>query len=301
MNKPHKLPADSLLALAASAMAAILDDPREARLEAIAVRYGMSERDARKAFIDCAGISPKRFAQFAAARAGMERLDEGDSALEASFDAGGTSAGFLHAVTCSVEAMSPGEISSGGEGLRLVDGSFQTLLGRAYAARGPRGIIQLEFLDGEPEQSIGDAQARTKARFPKALLRRDDSAFGDIQAALSPHAPPTRIALMVSGTNFQMKTWIAALGVKPGSTASYADLTREAGSPKAFRAAGSAMAANKIALLIPCHRALRAGGEIGAYKWSSWRKRAILALEAAGREGCAPQSDGGAQGERAIC
>lgn len=282
-NISYALPADSLLALTASAMAAILDDPREARLESIAARYGMSERDARKGFIDCAGISPKRFAQFAAAQAGMESLAEGESALEASFEAGGTSAGFLHAVTCSAEAMSPGEISSGGEGLALTDGLFQTLLGMAYAARGPRGIIQLEFLDDESEQGIEDAQARTKARFPKALIRRDDTSFGDIQKALSPHAPPTRISLMVSGTNFQMKTWIAALGVKPGSTASYADLAREAGSPKAFRATGSAMAANKIALLVPCHRALRSGGEIGAYKWSSWRKRAILALEAAGR------------------
>lgn len=281
-NLAPALPTDELLALAASAMAAILADPREARLDAISSRYGMAPKQARKAFIDCAGISPKRFAQFAAAQAGMESLAQGDSALEASFEAGGSSAGFLHAVTCSSEAMSPGEIASGGAGLVLFEGFFQTILGPAHAARSPRGVVQLAFLDDSSPEIFALASAKLAARFPKAAISRDDAAFCDIRSAMSPGSAPTRIALMLSGTNFQLKAWEAALALEPGATASYADIASKAGSPKACRAAGSAMAANHIALLIPCHRALRAGGQIGDYKWSSWRKRAILALEAAG-------------------
>ena len=264
---------------AADAMRHILQTPRDARLAHLASAWGLSESQAARAFADCVGISPKRFAQFACAQQGLESLAQGASALDASLDAGGSSAGFLHAISCSAEALSPGEISSGGEGMLFQEGFFQTILGLAHGAQSERGVIHLELLDGP--QDAQASQARLRARFPRARFERAPDAFEKLRQALAPGAAPARVHAMLSGTNFQIKAWSAALGIPSGQWSSYGQIARESGSVGAARAAGSAMAANPIALLIPCHRALRAGGHPGAYRWGAWRKRAILALEAA--------------------
>ena len=266
------------------ALADILRDPSNDSLGALASKWGVSESSARRIFANCAGISPKRFAQFCASRIGMESLSAGSSALDANLDAGGTSAGFLHALTCTCEALSPGEVASQGAGLLIVHAFIPTLMGWALAARTSRGIAHLDFVeDGLTARRA--ALASLQSRFPNALMSEDEAAFDDLRTALGVDRAPARLHLLVSGTNFQMKAWQAILGVGPGSTVSYAQLAARAGSPGAARAAGSAMAANSLALLIPCHRALRADGSSGGYRWGHWRKQALLALEAGVKPG----------------
>ena len=94
---------------------------------------------------------------------------------------------------------------------------------------------------------------------------------------------PTRgsVHLVLRGTNFQIKVWEALIRIEPGRVLSYAQLARALGMPRASRAVGSALAANTIGYLIPCHRVIREGGEIGDYRWGSERKRALLGHEAA--------------------
>lgn len=279
----RQLPPDSHMRLCAAAMAAILRDPKAASLASVASAFGMPEAAARRAFMDCAGISPKRFAQFACAGRGADLLADGACALEASLGAGGTSAGFLHAVSCSALALSPGEAGSGGEGLRIGTGSFETLLGPAFCARSERGVVALEFL-GEGPGALARAGERARGMLPNAKFEPEpDGAFDDIRLALAPGREPARIHLLLSGTNFQIKAWSAALGIPCGASSSYAGIAAACGSPLAARAAGSAMAANRIAMLVPCHRALRADGSGGGYRWGAWRKAALLALEKASR------------------
>jgi AraC family transcriptional regulator of adaptative response/methylated-DNA-[protein]-cysteine methyltransferase len=73
------------------------------------------------------------------------------------------------------------------------------------------------------------------------------------------------------------------MSVKPGDVVSYTELAAGAGAPRAVRAAASACAANRLAVLVPCHRALRADGGLGGYRWGLERKRALLDAERAGR------------------
>jgi O-6-methylguanine DNA methyltransferase len=68
--------------------------------------------------------------------------------------------------------------------------------------------------------------------------------------------------------------------IPPGSTASYADIAAKIGHPKAARAVAQACASNKIAVAIPCHRAVRRDGGLGGYRWGMERKRAVLDREA---------------------
>jgi methylated-DNA-[protein]-cysteine S-methyltransferase len=69
--------------------------------------------------------------------------------------------------------------------------------------------------------------------------------------------------------------------IKAGSMESYAELADRAGSPAAVRAAGSACAKNKIAVIIPCHRIIKSGGAIGAYGWGANKKIWLLEHEGA--------------------
>ena len=81
-------------------------------------------------------------------------------------------------------------------------------------------------------------------------------------------------------SNFPFKVWEALLRIEPGQVLSYSQLARQAGNPRAARAIGSALAANTIGFLIPCHRVLRESGDIGEYRWGSERKAAMIAWEA---------------------
>jgi AraC family transcriptional regulator of adaptative response/methylated-DNA-[protein]-cysteine methyltransferase len=93
------------------------------------------------------------------------------------------------------------------------------------------------------------------------------------------------VKLLLMGTNFQVKVWEALLRIPPGSMVCYEDLARQLGKPSAARAVGSAVGRNPISFLIPCHRAIRKVGITGDYHWGAARKKAMLAWEAARKNG----------------
>ncbi|MFW5679585.1 MAG: methylated-DNA--[protein]-cysteine S-methyltransferase, partial [Pseudomonadota bacterium] len=81
---------------------------------------------------------------------------------------------------------------------------------------------------------------------------------------------------------FQLKVWQALLALEAGATIGYGALGGRVGVHRAARAVGGAVGANRIALIIPCHRVLRANGALDGYRWGTPRKTALLALERAG-------------------
>ena len=101
------------------------------------------------------------------------------------------------------------------------------------------------------------------------------------------------LPLIAPGSSFQERTWAALRAIAPGSTISYEELAIEAGRPGAQRAAGTANGANRLAVLVPCHRVVRKGGELGGYGGGLWRKAWLLDHERrvaalAGPSGTAP-------------
>ena len=89
------------------------------------------------------------------------------------------------------------------------------------------------------------------------------------------------IKVQQPGGEFSQAAWASMRKIKAGSMESYADLAYRAGSPAAVRAAGSACAKNKIAVIIPCHRIIKSGGAIGAYGWGVNKKIWLLQHEGA--------------------
>jgi O-6-methylguanine DNA methyltransferase len=85
--------------------------------------------------------------------------------------------------------------------------------------------------------------------------------------------------LAPQGTKFQQSVWRELSKIPLGETVSYQTIAKRIGNPKANRAVGSAVGANPISLLIPCHRVIQASGTVGNYRWGADRKLALLDAE----------------------
>ena len=249
-------------------------------LEELAAGLHVSPFHLQRVFTRWAGISPKRFLQFLTADYAKALLGASHSVLDATYSAGLSSPGRLHDLMVTLEAVTPGEFKSRGEGLAIQVGRHATPFGDALLATTARGIVALNFVDDD----AGWAAALTalQSRWPGAAIVRDDAATAPLAAAVFAEAQPqTPLHLLVKGTNFQVKVWEALLHIPAGAVCTYGDVARVIDHPRAVRAVGSAVGANAIAYLIPCHRVIRQGGVVSDYAWGATRKRALLGWEAA--------------------
>jgi AraC family transcriptional regulator of adaptative response/methylated-DNA-[protein]-cysteine methyltransferase len=250
-------------------------------LEELASVLHVSPFHLQRVFSRWAGISPKRFLQFLTVDYAKSRLQAAQSVLDTAYDAGLSSPGRLHDLFVTLEAVTPGEYKSQGEGLTISVGQHSTPFGECLLAATPRGIVALNFLD--PDNTWEDALNELHKAWAAAQITMDPSATAPlIERIFSPHGnslPPLRI--LVKGTNFQVKVWEALLHIPPGAVCTYADIARTIDNPTAVRAVGGAVGANAVAYLIPCHRVIRQNGLISNYRWGAIRKRAIIGWEAA--------------------
>jgi len=83
----------------------------------------------------------------------------------------------------------------------------------------------------------------------------------------------------VRGTAFQQRVWTALTRIASGTTRTYGEVARAIGRPEAARAVAAACAANPVALVVPCHRVVPAGGGSGGYRWGARRKARLIAAE----------------------
>ncbi len=153
-------------------------------------------------------------------------------------------------------------------------------MGMVLVATTAKGICAI-FLGDDPEALVRELQVRfapsddIEADQRLARLAATVAAFVE-----SPAAPPD-LTLDIRGTRFQRRVWQALTSIPAGTTASYAEIARRIGAPKAVRAVAQACGANAIAVAIPCHRIVRSDGSLSGYHWGPERKRMLLQREAA--------------------
>jgi AraC family transcriptional regulator of adaptative response/methylated-DNA-[protein]-cysteine methyltransferase len=246
----------------------------------LAQHVGLSPFHFHRLFSTWAAITPKDFVQCLTLAHAKELLRRGESVMEVALAAGLSGPGRLHDLCVTLEAASPGELKSGGEGWTIAAGFVVSPFGRCLVAEGPRGICRLAFV----ESANGAAEWQALAEsWSGAQLQRDDSRATRLAERIfaspgqSRAGPPLRA--LVQGTAFQVRVWRALLQVQPGTLVSYGRLAAALGKPAAARAVGSAVGKNPLAYLIPCHRVIRETGVVGDYRWGRVRKRAILAWE----------------------
>lgn len=249
-------------------------------LTEIAAHVGMSPHHFQRVFSLWAGVSPKRFLQYLTKEHARRLLRAHRDVLESAHEAGLSGPGRLHDLMVVCDAVTPGEVRALGAGLHIRHGCGPTPFGRAIVASTARGICHLQFVDDEAA-----AAAALREDWPLATLEHDAArARSLLERVFAGGLADRPLHILLQGSNFQLKVWEALLRVPPGDAVSYGTLAGMIGAPRAQRAVGTALAHNRIALLIPCHRVLREGGEIGQYRWGSERKHTLLALEAARAE-----------------
>ncbi|MDQ3119851.1 MAG: methylated-DNA--[protein]-cysteine S-methyltransferase [Verrucomicrobiota bacterium] len=251
-------------------------------LAALAAGVGLSTFHFHRLFSAWAGVTPKDFLQCLTLENAKNLLRNGTSALETSLEAGLSGPGRLHDLCVTLEAASPGEMKTGGAGLQFVFGFAETPFAEALIAETVRGLSHISFHERTARASATEALQRS---WPAAIFRRDDARARDLAQTIFarrlPHGPARGLRAFVRGTPFQLRVWRALLRIPPGSLTTYGRLSSAVEAPRASRAVGSAVGANPLAFIIPCHRVIRGTGVLGNYRWDPMRKRAMIGWEVA--------------------
>ncbi|MCB2216555.1 methylated-DNA--[protein]-cysteine S-methyltransferase [Desulfofustis glycolicus] len=151
-------------------------------------------------------------------------------------------------------------------------------LGWVAVAMTERGICAIEL--GDDRQAVS---AQLRRHFPKARLADVGPEFSSIVAEVITllETPPKTIDLTldIQGTAFQQQVWQFLRQIPPGSTVSYGEVAHRLGRPRAARAVAGACAANRLAVVVPCHRVISSNGSLGGFRWGIDRKRTLLHRE----------------------
>ena len=251
-------------------------------LEKLASRVHLSPSRFQRVFKSIFGVSPKKFQQAARSDRFKALLRAGTDITEAIYEAGYGSSSRVYGQTMHNIGMTPKRYRAGGKGETLSWACRDTTLGPILMAATDRGVCFAQF--GSDCETL---LQQLRAEFPRAELKRYqatssqqlDQWIDALDAYIQNKQPRPELPLDLQGTAFQIKVWEFLLSLEDGDVISYAELAQGIDKPKAVRAAASACAANRIAVLVPCHRILRGDGGLGGYRWGLARKRALLDAE----------------------
>ena len=248
------------------------------RLDALADAAGMSRFHFHRVFKSITGLTPRAYASAHRADRVREELGRRPTVTEAIYEAGFNSNGPFYAAAPAVLGMTPSRFRAGGEGTSIRFAVGECSLGSVLVGATGQGVCAI-LLGDDPAVLVRNLEDR----FPKAQLVGGDAAFERLVAQVVGlvEAPGTGAALPldVRGTAFQQRVWQALRAIPAGSTASYAEIARRIGAPKAVRGVAQACAANPVAVAIPCHRVVRSDGSMAGYRWGIERKRVLLERE----------------------
>ena len=261
-----------------------VDADRDGRLTlaALSAACGISPFHLQRAFRRMVGASPKTYADERRAARLRARLKEGVPVTTATYDVGYGSSRAVYEQAGRHLGMTPGAYRRGGAGERIRAVVTPTPFGQLLVAATDRGVCRVML--GDDARAL---EADLAAEFPRAELAGADAGLRAHVAAIrrqlasgAEDGPPVD----VGGTAFEQQVWRALRAIPYGEVRSYQQVAQAIGRPTAARAVAQACAANPVALVVPCHRVVRADGASGGYRWGAERKAAILEHERRGGE-----------------
>jgi len=258
-------------------------------LETLAKRVHLSPSRFQRVFKSIFGVSPKKFQQAARSDRFKALLRDGADVTDAIYEAGYGSSSRVYGQPMHAVGMTPKSYRAGGKGETLSWACRDTVLGPILMAATDRGVCFAQF-----GSDCASLRARLEGEYPNADLQayqgesslQLDRWIDALNAYIQNKQPRPDIPLDLQGTAFQIKVWEFLLSLEDGDVISYSELAQGIDRPRSVRAAASACGANRIAVLIPCHRILRADGGLGGYRWGLERKRSLLDAERARKAAC---------------
>lgn len=280
--RPNELPpAERNTALVAAACRAIEAADDIPSLNELATAAAMDRYRFHRVFKSVTGVTPKAYADACRSERVRDELVRGATVTDAIYAAGYNSGGRFYAHSSARLGMTPSDWRAGGAGAEIRFAVGQCTLGAILVAATDRGICAIHFGD-DPEALVQALQER----FSTACLVGDEPEFERLVARVvglveTPgNTPASQLPLDIRGTAFQQRVWQALRQIPSGTTATYAEIARCIGQPRAARAVARACASNDIAVAIPCHRVVRTDGSLSGYRWGVERKQALLDREA---------------------
>lgn len=252
--------------------------PQSVGLQELGARFHISPYHLQRIFKRATGISPREYGANLRLEDFKAHIRQGERITDAIFDAGFSSSSRLYEQSNAKLGMTPSAYRKGGAGMTIFYSSVPCPLGFLLVAATDRGICKLSLGDA-PAPLIADLEAE----FDRAERIADDEGVGywveRIIAYLEGWQPNLDLPLDLRATAFQLKVWAELQAIPVGETRSYSEVAAAIGQPTASRAVANACAKNPVALVIPCHRIIRADSRLGGYRWGIERKRAILERE----------------------
>ena len=247
-------------------------------LNAIAESVHLSPYHFQRLFSEWAGVSPKKFMQHISVEYAKQLLKEQQATLfDVAHETGLSGTGRLHDLFINIEGMTPGEYKNAGENLSINFSFAESPFGNLIVASTPKGICHMAFINDEEK-----AMLELKTRFANATYRQvvDTLQQDALFIFQNDWSKLNQIKLHLNATPFQLKVWDALLKIPQGQLTTYGAIAKSIDAPKASRAVGTAIGNNPVAYLIPCHRVIKASGNIEGYAWGSIRKTAMIGWEA---------------------
>lgn len=248
-------------------------------LDTLAEQMAMSPYHFHRLFKSITGLTPKAWQTARRNQRLRDALAHGDAVTPALYQAGFGSGSSYYRDADGALGMTAKQYRSGGKRLSLRYAIIDCHVGRCLVAQSDRGICAVLLGDDDAQ-----LEAELTALFPNAERHPGQAGFSQTleKVVACIHSPDTRLDLPLDmqGTLFQQQVWEALRTIPSGETVSYQALAAKVGKPNAVRAVASACGANRLAIIVPCHRVIRRDGQLSGYRWGVTRKAALLAHEA---------------------
>lgn len=256
----------------------MLEQDAPVTLETLSQAVAVSPYHFHRMFKSVTGVTPKAWQQAWRARKLRDALAEGEAVTDAVLNAGFPDSSSYYRHADALLGMTAKQFQRGGEETAIYYALEDCRLGRCLVALSSRGICAVLLGDN-------DAQVIAELRnlFPSAQSQQGSPDFHqqirEVVMHLDNRPLPLSLPLDIRGTAFQQQVWQALRNIPRGETRSYQQIAAAIGNPKAVRAVAGACAANKLAVIVPCHRVVREDGSLSGYRWGVSRKAALLLQE----------------------
>jgi AraC family transcriptional regulator of adaptative response/methylated-DNA-[protein]-cysteine methyltransferase len=277
--KPDEIPAAvRIVQQAAHVLQSELDEPVNVAL--LARKIGVKTDALRRAFRQQTGLAPRDLAAALRLKKFKKLLQSGSNITDALYETGYGSASRVYERSDAQLGMTPATYQKGGKGMKIQYTTTKSSLGEVLVAATERGVSAVYLGDGAAK-----LVSELREEYPRAEIAGSKGVFSqwvdEIVSRVEGSAPRRELPLDLQATAFQRRVWQELQKIPRGTTKTYTQIAKAVGKPRAVRAVARACATNPVSVVVPCHRVVRADGDLAGYRWGLSRKETLLERERA--------------------